>query len=97
MPAGYGTLILRTSVPACRRQREFDRDRRSGVRTAGSSCCSVCGDAECRTIKLGSEVFEVIPSELILKAALLAASEMVRMSELGEDIGTGPQRCFGKK
>ena len=49
-----------------------------GGQVESSSCCSVCGDAECRTIELDSESFEVIPSELILQAALMAASQMVR-------------------
>ena len=48
-----------------------------GARVASTPCCSVCGDSECRTIELGNEVFEAIPSELILKAALVAASQLV--------------------
>jgi hypothetical protein len=44
---------------------------------ASSPCCSVCGDSECRTIKVGPEVFEAIPAELILRAALISASGMV--------------------
>ena len=53
-----------------------------GGQVASSSCCSVCGDAECRTIELDSQSFEVIPSELILQVALLAASQMVRQDGL---------------
>lgn len=68
-----------------------------GAKQSGSPCCSVCGEAECRTIKLGSEEFEVIPSELILEAALLAASQMLRPSDSAEDIGPGPQCCSGDK
>jgi hypothetical protein len=46
--------------------------------TAGTSrCCSVCGDSDCRTIEVGGTVFEVVPEELILKAALAAASRAV--------------------
>lgn len=44
---------------------------------SSSPCCSVCGDSECRTIKLKNEVFEAIPTELIVKAALIAAAKMV--------------------
>ena len=46
--------------------------------TVGSSrCCSVCGDSECRTVEVGGTTFEAIPERLILKAALLAASELL--------------------
>lgn len=51
-----------------------------GARVASSPCCTVCGDSECRTIELENIVFEAIPSELILKAALIAASELVEPS-----------------
>jgi len=39
-----------------------------------STCCSACGGAEWRTLEVGAETFEAIPEELILEAALLAAS-----------------------
>jgi hypothetical protein len=68
-----------------------------GAQTSGSPCCSVCGDTECRTIKLGREEFEVIPAELILEAALLAASQMVRMSDSSKDVETGQHCCSGGK
>jgi hypothetical protein len=42
-----------------------------------SECCSVCGDNECRTIEVRGTTFEAIPERLILKAALLAASELL--------------------
>ena len=42
-----------------------------------SRCCSVCGDSDCRTVQLGPTNFEVIPERLILKAALVAAAELV--------------------
>lgn len=42
------------------------------------TCCEKLGDdVECRTIKLGEQVYETIPAELILKAGLLAASELI--------------------
>jgi len=40
-----------------------------------STCCSACGGSECRTLEIGKETFETIPEQLILKAALLAASQ----------------------
>ena len=46
--------------------------------TVGSSrCCSVCGESDCRTIEVSGTVFEAIPEELILKAALVAAAQML--------------------
>ncbi|MCE5194468.1 MAG: DUF2703 domain-containing protein [Nitrospiraceae bacterium] len=40
-------------------------------------CCGPCGDNECRTIKFNNQTYETIPSELIIKAGLLAAAEMI--------------------
>ena len=51
-----------------------------GAQVSSSPCCSVCGESECRTIELGNDVFENIPSELILKAALIAASQLIESS-----------------
>ena len=46
--------------------------------TVGSSrCCSVCGDSECRTVEVRGTTFEAIPEAFILKASLLAASELL--------------------
>jgi hypothetical protein len=45
-----------------------------GATTGSSPCCSVCGDSECRTVEIGATVFEEIPEELIVKAALIAAA-----------------------
>lgn len=42
-----------------------------------SRCCSVCGESECRTVEVGGDSFEVIPEQLILKAALTAAAAML--------------------
>jgi len=43
-----------------------------------SQCCDVCGDSECRTISIGTNTFETIPEELIMRAGLLAASELFK-------------------
>lgn len=48
-----------------------------GATVGGSRCCSVCGDSECRTVEVGETVFEAIPEELILKAALVASAQML--------------------
>ncbi|MHC4128702.1 MAG: DUF2703 domain-containing protein [Planctomycetota bacterium] len=43
-------------------------------------CCSELGDAvECRTVTVDGETYEVIPAQLIVKAGLLAASQMVQV------------------
>lgn len=40
-------------------------------------CCAELGDqVECRTIEVGGQVYEIIPEELIIKAGLLAASQL---------------------
>ena len=64
-----------------------------GARVASSSCCSACGDSKCRTIELGNDTFEAIPSELILKAALIAASELVGPSTQDSGKGCNPECC----
>ncbi|PWI33340.1 heavy metal sensor signal transduction histidine kinase [Vibrio albus] len=48
-----------------------------GATITKTPCCSVCGDAKCRTIELGSDRFEAIPSDLIVKAALVAVSQLI--------------------
>jgi len=42
--------------------------------TGASSCCGVCGDNDCRTVSVDGNEYEVIPSELIIKAGLTAAT-----------------------
>ncbi len=63
------------------------------ARVASSPCCSVCGDSECRTIELGNDVFEAIPSELILKAALIAASQLVGPTTRDSSSECKPECC----
>lgn len=46
-----------------------------GAEVGSSRCCSVCGESECRTVEVGEAVFEAVPEELILKAALIAAAD----------------------
>lgn len=46
-----------------------------------STCCSACGGADCRTLEIGNETFETIPEQLILKAALLAASQSSSLTD----------------
>lgn len=46
-------------------------------RTGQSRCCDVCGPHDCRTVGLEEEVYETVPSKLIVKAGLLAASQLL--------------------
>ena len=69
--------------------------------TGSSRCCSVCGDSECRTIEVGGTVFEAIPEELILKAALVAAAQMLAptnevISSQREHDSGNPPCCEGR-
>ena len=44
------------------------------ARTGQSQCCDECGNEECRTIEADGSSLEVIPTDLIVKAGLIAAS-----------------------
>ena len=48
-----------------------------GAEVGSSRCCSVCGEFECRTLEVGGDVFEAIPEDLILRAALVAAAQII--------------------
>ena len=48
-----------------------------GLKVGQSPCCGSCGDAECRTLVAPGQVYETIPADLIVKAGLLAASQML--------------------
>ncbi|SNX69025.1 uncharacterized protein DUF2703 [Cereibacter ovatus] len=54
-----------------------------GGATGSSRCCDQCGDSECRTLELEDRSYEVIPEDLILKAALKAASALAVSSRGG--------------
>ena len=73
-----------------------------GASAGSSQCCSVCGDSECRTVELGETVFEEIPEELILKAALVAAAQALAPAGdapagKGEQNSCGPECCLPAK
>lgn len=53
-----------------------------------SRCCSVCGDAECRTLQIQGTTFETIPETVIVRAGLMAAAELLGAPPVGSDIGT---------
>lgn len=57
---------------------------------AGQSlCCDVCGNSECRTVEVGGQVYEAIPMDLVIKASLLAASQLL-------SLGTDKSHCEGE-
>lgn len=45
-----------------------------GAEVGRSPCCSVCGDAACRTVEVQGVTYETIPETLLLRAALVAAA-----------------------
>lgn len=54
-----------------------------------SSCCDVCSPYDCRTVTVEGKTYETIPADLIIKAGLLAASNL---------IGSGKnESCCGSK
>lgn len=48
-----------------------------GASVGSSPCCSVCGTSKCRTVEVGGTIFETIPENLFLKAALAASSHLL--------------------
>lgn len=48
-----------------------------GATVGTSQCCSVCGDNECRTVKVDGDTFEAVPEMLIVKAGLAAAASLI--------------------
>jgi hypothetical protein len=48
-----------------------------GASIGKSPCCSVCGDQPCRTLEVGGNTYEAIPEDLIVRAAVIAASGMI--------------------
>ena len=52
-----------------------------GAGVGSSRCCSVCGDAPCRTMEVEGAVFEDIPEAVIMKAALIAAAGLIGQAD----------------
>ena len=42
-----------------------------------SPCCEVCGPSDCRTMEIDGQIYETIPSELIIQAGLIAANQIL--------------------
>lgn len=59
------------------------------------SCCSAVGDnVECRTVIVGGTTYEAVPADLIVRAGLAAASELLKRQDPGPCCppGDGAQR-----
>lgn len=58
-----------------------------GAQVSKSPCEFCCADAgkevECRTVEVNRQVYEAIPSDLIIQAGLLAASELIKKDTSG--------------
>ena len=61
-----------------------------GAQTGQSACCDACGDAECRTMEIDGQTYEAIPAEMIVRAGLVAASEMMGKQAPGACCSTAP-------
>lgn len=48
-----------------------------GGATGQSPCCDVCGPNECRTVTVDGTTYETVPADLIVRAGLLAAAELL--------------------
>jgi anti-sigma factor RsiW len=48
-----------------------------GARCGTSTCCDTCGDAQCRTLEVDGAHHEVVPEALIVRAGLVAASQLI--------------------
>jgi hypothetical protein len=64
-----------------------------GAITGRSKCCETCGDAECRTVEYAAETHEAIPAGLIVRAGLIAVSQVFGV-KLTETTQVKPGRTF---
>lgn len=63
------------------------------ARTGQSECCAVCGPNDCRTMEVGRDVYETIPANLIVKAGLLAAAQLLGNDGCDCDSFKGQPTC----
>ncbi|MFN3420509.1 MAG: DUF2703 domain-containing protein, partial [Armatimonadota bacterium] len=52
-----------------------------GAKTTQTPCCDVCGDEECRALEIDGQLQEIVAADLIVKAGLIAASELLNASD----------------
>lgn len=62
-----------------------------GGKRGRSKCCATCGDAQCRTVKVGKQVHEAIPVPLIVRAGLVAATSICGPSDYRGNCRCAPQ------
>ncbi len=64
-----------------------------GAKVGHSLCCDVCGENQCRTLKLDGKEYETIPRQLIVRAGLQKAADLVEPDASGtcceESVGNG--------
>lgn len=56
-----------------------------GAETGHSQCCDVCGANDCRTVNIGGATYETIPADLIVRAGLLAAADLMSEADKADD------------
>jgi hypothetical protein len=49
-----------------------------GAKAGDSRCCGACGDSNCRTLIIDGRTYETIPSQLIVRAGLRVAANLVQ-------------------
>jgi hypothetical protein len=54
-------------------------DKILGAKTGESPCCGSCGDSNCRTMIVDGQTYETIPRELIVRAGLRVAADLVEL------------------
>ncbi len=59
-------------------------DKILGAKTGDSPCCGACGDSNCRTMMVDGRTYETIPPELIVRAGLRVAADLVQPVTLVE-------------
>ncbi len=68
-----------------------------GAGTGPSPCCEVCGNAECRTVQYADQTHETIPAELVVKAGILAASQVFNVKLPRMERRKSPIKLVSKK
>ena len=64
-----------------------------GQSICGSCCGAIGEEVECRTVTVDGNTYEVIPAELIVRAGLMAASELMRIPSESSCCPNEPGPC----
>ncbi len=62
-----------------------------GAKTGISQCAGVCGTSSCRTIVVDGRTYEAIPPELIIRAGLKVAADMIQPKDTAPCCGSPAQ------